>query len=835
MQAAMTPDVPETKRRFSEAFGEGNANRNPTKICYGALYDVKAQCLDGCKAIETQPHLTTIHGSFISFAVTRTGGFFCLSSEEGAAIAVVDRRTQTWLSAISHIPDVKFQALLTAGIVSKRKKRFKKDVVLDGLSVNVFGPSNKAVEDDVADKLDKVSAYLQHPRALSQEIQYSNPQWSALSSHLDDRDMNDWVGTYINDDSSWAVRARIASEINGILDSLDDVPSEETLQFVSPPGLTSELKRHQIQAILFILTREPGNCFFRTSNAGIRTSMPSSLQELPGQSNHGGLIADVMGMGKSLTILTTILSTLEHARNFPHFSFQSQNVADVGPKTLTQATLVVVPSAQLMHNWAAEIKSHMPGALKLVLFHGQSRAKSREPLTSTDVVLTTYGTLAADHKKAGLLQAMEWYRVVLDEAHWIRNPSSQQYRAATSLSTSRRWCLTGTPIQNKLDDLASLAHFLRVSPYSDKNVFRKHVLEPLENGDRGCADPLRLYLRRNCLRRTGKCLNLPKLQEETVGLQLSGDEQKAYETILSTARRALDDIVSSADKTKKSKNEKMTVLFTALTKLRRLCDLGTLPPIVSVPGNTGQSPEDSDILCELCSSGDLDRSLMLKDEQFCPDCSRPLRSQNPAKNTGYLTPACLPDIANDRAMSPLVLSMNDGHSTKLLKVRDNVVQVLQDQPDTKHLIFSAWTSSLVYLGQLMQQAGIPHAQISGRTSNAERSKHIKAFQENSQVPVLLMSIGTGAVGLTLTAASHVHIIEPQWNPSVEDQAIGRAHRMGQTKEVVVTRYIITRSVERSILSLQQRKKNIARFTFDAAGGDALSERLEDFKLVLNAT
>ncbi|KAK1773861.1 SNF2 family N-terminal domain-containing protein [Copromyces sp. CBS 386.78] len=822
-QAATTSNLPMAKRRFSTTFREGDASSGRIEICYGALFGGKAQCLDGFGALTSQLQHISNHVSFVSFPVTIFGGLFCLSSQDGRAFAVVDQRTQNWLKALDHIPDVRFDALFATGPLLKRWKGVKKGAVLDGMSVNVFGPQDKAAADNAADKLAQVSAFLQHPRELSREVVYSNPQWLVLPGYS--REMNDLVGTYINDDSSWAVRARVANEINGILDSLDEVPSEEALRLVPPQGLTSKLKRHQVQAVLFILRREPGNRFFQASNADVSPSIGIS------QANHGGLIADVMGMGKSLTILTTILCTLEDARNFPHFSFQSQNVAELDQRTPTQATLVVVPSAQLMYNWPAEIERHMPGALKFVLFHGQSRPKNPESLVSTDVVLTTYGTLAADHKRAGLLQKMTWYRVVLDEAHWIRNPSSQQFRAAASLSTNRRWCLTGTPIQNKLDDLASLAQFLRVSPYPDRKAFRENILESLEKGDQGCTNPLRFYLRKNCLRRTDKCLNLPNSSETTVYLQLSNDEQEAYDWILSTARRALDDIVSSADKTKQSKNQKVTVLFTALTRLRSLCDLGTLPPIQSSSGNSGQSTEDSDMLCELCSSQDADGSLLLKDEPFCPDCSRPLRSQRskPAENTGYLTPTSLPGVAEDRATSPFILSMDSGHSTKLLKVRDNVLEILQAQPDTKHLIFSSWTSSLGYLAQLMQQ--IPYAKIDGQTSNAERLGHIKAFQEGSQIPVLLMSIGTGAVGLTLTAASHVHIVEPQWNPSVEDQAIGRAHRMGQTKEVVVTRYIMQGTVEQSILSLQKKKKNIARFTFDS--GDAMDEKLDDFKFVLD--
>lgn len=124
----------------------------------------------------------------------------------------------------------------------KRRKGIKKDAVLEGMSVNVFGPRDKAVEDDAADRLGDVSAFLQHPRKLSREVVYSNPQWLALPGY--DRNMNHLVGTYINDDSLWAVRARIASEINGILDSLDEVSSEESLPFYPPLGLKSRLKRY---------------------------------------------------------------------------------------------------------------------------------------------------------------------------------------------------------------------------------------------------------------------------------------------------------------------------------------------------------------------------------------------------------------------------------------------------------------------------------------------------------------------------------------------------------------------------------------------------------------
>ncbi|KAK3950193.1 SNF2 family N-terminal domain-containing protein [Pseudoneurospora amorphoporcata] len=792
--------APAAKRRFSLTLDDRLTSytlppSTTTQVCYGALHGGKAQCLDDWKAIDSKIQGQTKRASFFIFPLKRIGHSFCIFLDDETALAVADQRTQKWLAALDPVPNARFEALFPAGSLTKRQKIPKKGVpiVLDGMSVNIFGPQNGVVEKDAGKRLRQVSAFLQHPMELASNIQYYNPQFFVRPGR--DRCITHLVGKCVVNNSHVAVRAKIANEVNSIFESLGGEPLDEGLQFIPPMGLSSELKRHQIQALLFVLKREPGNHFPQKSQAGVVTSGKSNFlpKETP-QGNFGGLIADDMGMGKSLTILVSILYTLGDAETFADFSSRPQNVASADRKTPTRATLVVVSSAQLIDNWTSEIRIHMPGALKVSVFHGQNQPKEIEQ--SADVVLTTYATLASNHKKASVFYRTEWYRVVLDEAHWIRNSSSKQFKAAAGLSTSRRWCLTGTPIQNKLNDLASLAGFLRLSPYPNRPAFQKHAIEPLANGT---SDPLRNYLRQHCLRRANKCLQIPNTVEDPVYLRMSTEEQDMYDRILSNAKRAIDDIVSSADKsTLPMKNKMSVVLFAAVTRLRRLCDLGTLSSSLTYPAGLKKRTEDCDMFCERCSSQDEDGSLLLREEEFCPYCSRPLCTQTSATNTGYLTPSSVPGGNTKRAISPLDFSVENNHCTKLTKVRDNVLQCLQTEPagaTTKHLIFSEWTLTLDYLAQLMQQAGISYVQIDGRTSHAERSQHLKAFQEGSQVSVLLMSIGTGAVGLTLTAASHVHIVEPQWNPSVEDQAIGRAHRMGQTKEVVVTRYIMQGTVE----------------------------------------
>ena len=111
------------------------------------------------------------------------------------------------------------------------------------------------------------------------------------------------------------------------------------------------------------------------------------------------------------------------------------------------------------------------------------------------------------------------------------------------------------------------------------------------------------------------------------------------------------------------------------------------------------------------------------------------------------------------------------------------------------IVFSVWKKTLDLVSALFSAKRIPFLLIDGSLSLADRRKVLKRFREDPGVPVLLMTLGTGAVGLNLTVANRIHILEPQWNPTVESQAIGRAVRFGQEKTVTVERYIMKDTVE----------------------------------------
>ncbi|KAH6873890.1 SNF2 family N-terminal domain-containing protein [Thelonectria olida] len=799
----------------SSVISHADTNAPHKEVCYGALYHGSAlPSPDSPDGDELSGCSNTSFEGFVTFVLGKRDGYYILESSHGIELALLDVSSSTKLVALQGIPFVRSEAVVDASTVSKRRIKSKRRREPLHLSINIFGPMSSA--DDVGTRLSKVSAFLQHPKTVPQGVEYHNPQFLIFPE--DDTNMNDFIG--ITNASAWAQKIKISDEVGEIMDSLDDIATESEWQ--PPTGLVSLLKKHQEDGVQFILQRE---------DKAHRQMLTGELRSATGPGCRGGIIADVMGLGKTLTMLATVLHSLPSAEAFE--KFYGLSAAQNSSKVRTRATLVVVSSAQLLESWYSEIETHIsPGALNAISFHGQNRARHTAFLASADLVLTTYATIAAEQRGRDILHQVEWYRIVLDEAHWIRNSTSMQFRAVSCLTARSRWCLTGTPIQNNLEDLASLAGFLRLPLAPTRADFRKDILHPLSQGGPNFAKPLRAFLRAYCLRRTEQRLELPKSTQEIVTLQLTPEEQHMYDQVLDQMKGKIDDLVSQGKTI-----QRYNVLFTAILRMRVLCNIGTLKPSAASSSDFLAQQQGS-TWCERCSAGDGDTSMLLASFQFCPDCRRPLHLASP--NPG-LTPSPRPNelemnVSRTLESTSELLSLTrlspqpSGLSTKLSAVVQNVSSSMLH---AKHIVFSYWTSTLDLLAGLFKRAGIEYVHIDGRTSYRERSKRLRVFREDGRLPVLLMSIETGAVGLNLTAANRVHIIEPQWNPSVEEQAVARALRMGQKKEVTIFRYIVKGTVEQNIVNLQKKKKNLARFTFDVDVDDNLEEKLDDLKTVLN--
>lgn len=405
----------------------------------------------------------------------------------------------------------------------------------------------------------------------------------------------------------------------------------------------------------------------------------------------GALLADDMGLGKTLQTLCAIRGR----------------------------TLVVAPTS-VLHNWVAEIKKFRP-QLTTNLYHGPGRT-----LDGADVTVTSFALLRLDLER---LSQESWETVVIDEAQAIKNPDSQLARAAHALPGSFRIALSGTPVENRLEDLWSVMQYLNPGLLGSRSDFQGRYVRPGAAGDETALAALRGRVRPFLLRRLKRDVvaELPPRTDVVLHCELSAEERAVYDTVRAATREDIAGRVGSD----------VMAMLEALLRLRQAACHASL-----VPGQT-----------------------------FAPD-----------RLSSKL----------DVVMSVLSEAVEEGH---------------------KALVFSQWTSLLDRVEPHLKAAGIDFVRLDGST--ADRGAVVDAFQSDDGPPVLLASLKAGGTGLNLTAADHVMLLDPWWNPAAEEQAADRAHRIGQERPVLVHRFVARDTVEEGILRLQEKKRALA----DAAVGD----------------
>jgi len=406
----------------------------------------------------------------------------------------------------------------------------------------------------------------------------------------------------------------------------------------------------------------------------------------------GAVLADDMGLGKTLQALCA-----------------------------TRGRALVVCPRSVVHNWAEEIRRFRPG-LRYSIYHGPKR--SLDP--KADITLTTYALLRLD---AELLARQAWDTVVLDEAQAIKNPDSQVARAAYDLRAEFRVSLSGTPVENRLEELWSQLHFTNRGLLGGFTDFQERYARPIASGQPEIAGRLRQKIRPFVLRRLKREVapELPPRTEAVLYCELEDAERSVYEAVLAATRK---EVVA-----KLAEGGNVLAALEALLRLRQAACHSALVP--------GQSAEGSSKV--------------------------------------------------ERLLEALVDAAADGH---------------------KALVFSQWTSLLDLIEPHLTGAGVGFLRLDGSTR--DRAGVVASFQDPAGPPVLLISLKAGGTGLNLTAADHVFLMDPWWNPAVEDQAADRAHRIGQDRPVMVYRLVAKDTVEEGILGLQQRKRALA----DAALGEA---------------
>jgi SWI/SNF-related matrix-associated actin-dependent regulator of chromatin subfamily A3 len=317
---------------------------------------------------------------------------------------------------------------------------------------------------------------------------------------------------------------------------------------------------------------------------------------------------------------------------------------------------------------------------------------------NADIVVSTYATISAEYGRGvGDIYQMYWQRIVLDEAHSIRHRNTKQFRAVIALSGSFRWCLTGTPIQNSLYDLYSLAKFLRIPFLEDLTLFRDRIVRLVESNRPLGFTNLKNLLRCVCLRRTRVLANLPDPETMIHDIILSPEEQAEYYQIGEESKRTIDDIICG----RKPMKEYYSILQTIL-QLRSLCNHGTHNRLISAHAQSiATSDEEAlvlrqqadDAICLSCSvdvttlnevngagSGkftpckhllclqcycqyeqDLSRN-QTKSRQVCPLCQDTIPLTNKLEST--ITPSLSHYLSEDE--------INQGHCTKIRHLIENI-------------------------------------------------------------------------------------------------------------------------------------------------------------------
>ena len=761
-------------------------------------------------------------------------------------------------------------------------------------------------------------------------------------------------------------------------DDSDPEPYEDGLV----EGMKVKLLPHQVRGLRFLLRREEGE-------------------------SSGGILADDMGLGKTIQALALIITnTLSPVA--------AGTKPDVTQKTqVNGGTLVVAPLA-LIKQWEREISDRIlkTHALSVCIHHGPSRTKRASDLKKYDVVITTYDIVRSEHSSSDMrlngLRAgcfgLSWYRVILDEAHSIKNRNAKSTKACYDLVSRYRWCLTGTPMQNNLDELQSLIRFLQVKPYNDQRNWKEGIIDLMNRGKGKLAmQRLRIVLKAIMLRRTKDVLKQDGAltaggQEDSSGtltnkfvivkrevldvvVSFEPHEQTFYDKLeqrtdmsleammggskmsyasalvlllrlrqacnhpeLSTGNIAKDGEALAASQATSSSSSQirqhavkagevddiadMFGCLTVETKNCETCGLMLVKALISTgakrceacvedlevfetataksrPGSKrphaskaraasakGQSlhsdnshpasravdprrrprrvvdsdddeegerkeeesaewitPEDQrgirrsvvgdeDATDTGESLGSVDADDDQKDLQDLSRDSQPNETHPTSQDSSRTTSAPRSSIATNSTeasstqdLENALQETSDSDSSQLdtvsshmsqivasTKIRELVKILRKHSPAHKFIVFSQFTSMLDLIEPFLKQHRLVYTRYDGRMKNDAREASLERLRSDRCTRVLLCSLKCGSLGLNLTVASRVVILEPFWNPFVEEQAIDRVHRLNQTVDVVVYKLTVANTVEERILALQQKKRELARAAIEEGDG-----------------
>ncbi|KAF9437261.1 hypothetical protein BGZ76_001426 [Entomortierella beljakovae] len=609
------------------------------------------------------------------------------------------------------------------------------------------------------------------------------------------------------------------------------------------------------------------------------------LQKMESGTNKGGILGDDMGLGKTIQSMALIVSRPSGPIDDPVIWDDNQKFYASPPESMlvkTKATLILAP-VSLIYQWAEEIKSKTePGLLKVYIYHGKDRFNDPELMRRYDVIISTTSTLANEmgvndphrpskQREIGALFKIHFHRIIIDEAHLIKNKITKAARACAGLSATYRWCLTGTPIQNNIDELFSLIRFLKIKPYCEWDEFRDKISTPMKksNHQYGRAmERVQALLKAICLRRTktstvdGKpILNLPERKVEKLATEFSLDERAFYEALETRTRERFNAYVKAGTVMKNYSN-----ILVLLLRLRQACchphlindfekvdetatgdvkahvdrlldnlmedirlrlierglDAVECPICMDVGEESVILSGCGHIYCRACIIAHLSRHE--EDDRKCPECRRISPIDNLISIADF-NARFIPEVPEDpkgkgKAVDEfdnlddklpdvdIPVELNDWISSSKIDKMIGIVRSVIAKGE-KIIVFSQFSSLLNIIERPLKDEGIRFLRYDGTMRPEKRDEAVRTMTNDPTYPLMLISLKCGSLGLNLVSANHVVLMDPWWNPSLENQAIDRVHRIGQTRNVSVHRLCIPNTVEDRILALQEKKKALA--------------------------
>ncbi|NXT51252.1 ER6L2 protein, partial [Pluvianellus socialis] len=548
-------------------------------------------------------------------------------------------------------------------------------------------------------------------------------------------------------------------------------------------------------AVAFKLS-DNGDFIPYTINRYLRDYQREGAQFLCGHyvNKRGCILGDDMGLGKTIQVISFLAAVLHKKgtredieNNMPEFLLRTMKKE---PKCNPKKTFLIVAPLSVLYNWKDELDTW--GYFKVCVLHGSKKDDdlSRIRQGKCEVALTTYEILRLYLDD---FNSIEWSAVIVDEAHRIKNPKAQITQTMKSLKCSVRIGLTGTILQNNMKELWCVMDWAVPGLLGSRLHFKKKFSDPVEHGQRHTATKRELATGRKAmvklarkmsgwfLRRTKALISdqLPKKEDRMVYCSLTEFQKAVYQAVLDTEDVRL--VLQAGEPCSCNSGRK-----------RKNCCYK-----VNAHGETIKSLRFSylTILQKVANHAALlqmDNTSKQQEAHIKRVCSQVFSS--------------FPDfvqLSKDAAFE----TVSDPKYSGKMKVLQQLLNHFRKNKD-KVLLFSFSTKLLDVLEQYCMASGLDYRRLDGSTKSEDRIRIVKEFNSIQEINICLVSTMAGGLGLNFVGANVVILFDPTWNPANDLQAIDRAYRIGQYKDVKVFRLISLGTVEEMMYLRQVYKQQL---------------------------